>query len=128
MWEPVESRVLVVGVFRPRILPSAPVGEPTPDIATASEEIPYPTVVAVPLHPPDVLAGGVVLVEARIGEDGSVEEVAVIGHGFGLGWAAAEAVRQWQFRSASLDGQAAPSFVYVAVGFRRQDNLPGLEP
>ncbi len=120
------SRILVAAVFRPPTLINAPVaGEPSADVELASDEIPFPGVITPPLHPPGAIAEGVVLVEARIDEDGAVSEATVIGPGQGFDQAATDSVRQWGFRPASLDGRATPSYVYVIVGFPQPVFVPG---
>lgn len=60
---------------------------------------------------------GVVILEAVIGEDGSVENVRVLRSKPLLDAAAVEAVRQWRFTPTLLNGQPVPVVMTVTVSF-----------
>ncbi len=60
---------------------------------------------------------GVVILEAVIGEDGSVRNVTVLRSARLLDDAAIEAVRQWRFTPTLLNGQAVAVVMTVTVGF-----------
>jgi periplasmic protein TonB len=61
---------------------------------------------------------GIVILEATIGEDGSVRDVKVLRGTPLLDNAAVEAVRQWLFTPPMLNGQAVPAAMTVTVSFR----------
>jgi protein TonB len=61
---------------------------------------------------------GVVILEAVIGEDGSVREVKVLRSVRLLDQAAMEAVRQWRFTPTLLSGQPVPIVMTVTVDFK----------
>jgi periplasmic protein TonB len=61
---------------------------------------------------------GVVILEAVIGEDGTVRDVRVLRGQPLLDDAAADAVRQWRFTPTLLNGQPIPVVMTVTVSFR----------
>ena len=61
---------------------------------------------------------GVVILEAVIGEDGSVSDVRVLRSIPLLDAAAMEAVRQWRFTPTLLNGKAVPVVMTVTVAFK----------
>lgn len=60
---------------------------------------------------------GVVILEAVIGEDGTVQHVRVLRSQPLLQDAAVEAVRQWRFTPTLLNGQPVPVVMTVTVAF-----------
>lgn len=73
-----------------------------------------------PRYPALALAShseGVVILQAVIGEDGSVEHVRVLRSKPLLDEAAMEAVRQWRFTPTLLNGQPVPVVMTVTVSF-----------
>ena len=61
---------------------------------------------------------GIVIIEARISEAGVVEDVQVLKPlPFGLDQAAADAVKQWEFRPATLDGKPVSVIFNLTVNF-----------
>jgi protein TonB len=60
---------------------------------------------------------GVVILEAVIGEDGTVQNVRVLRSKPLLDDAAVEAVRQWRFTPTLLNGQPVPVVMTVTVAF-----------
>lgn len=61
---------------------------------------------------------GVVILEGRIGEDGSVEDVKIVRDpNAGLSQAAVDAVSQWQFTPTLLNGCPVPVLMTVTVNF-----------
>lgn len=60
---------------------------------------------------------GVVILEATIGEDGSVRDVRVLRGKPLLDDAAADAVRQWRFTPTLLNGEPVPVVMTVTVAF-----------
>jgi TonB family protein len=118
---PVESRVLVTGVFRPPTLYDAPArGEVGEEVASASEEVPFPTSITTPVYPPTAgpHIGQVVLVEAEVGDDGSVTDARVLRSPAGFQVVSLDAARKWKFRPARREGRAVTSIVYIVFGFR----------
>ena len=60
---------------------------------------------------------GIVILEATIGEDGTVRDVRVLRGKPLLDEAATEAVRQWRFTPTLLNGQPVPVVMTVTVSF-----------
>ncbi len=76
-----------------------------------------------PVYPPIARAAnvtGVVIIEARIGTDGRVEDAHVLRSIPLLDQAALDAVKQWEFTPTLLNGQAVPVIMTVAVNFTIQ--------
>jgi TonB family protein len=62
---------------------------------------------------------GIVIIEARISEAGVVDDVQVLKPlPFGLDQAAVDAVKQWEFRPATLDGKPVPVIFNLTVNFK----------
>jgi TonB family protein len=77
-----------------------------------------------PIYPPLALAAsvtGVVIIETRIGTDGSVEEAHVLRSIPLLDQAALDAVKQWRFTPTLLNGQAVPIIMTTTVNFTLAD-------
>ena len=65
---------------------------------------------------------GVVIVRTVIAEDGSVEEVEVLkGLPEGLTESAVEAVKQWRFEPATLDGEPVSVYYNLTINFRLEE-------
>lgn len=78
-----------------------------------------------PVYPPVAQAArvsGVVIIEARIGTDGGVEDARVLRSIPLLDQAALDAVRQWRFVPTLLNGQAAPIMMTMTVNFTLPEN------
>lgn len=114
---PVPSRVLVAAVYRPPALRAPTLGEPPRDVATPSEGTAFPVTTSMPPYPPSAYGSGVVLLEVRIGRDGTIADVTVIHSAAPFDDAARAAVRQWSFRPAHLQGMPVATLVYVLFGF-----------
>jgi periplasmic protein TonB len=74
-----------------------------------------------PSYPPIARAShveGVVILEAVIGEDGSVRDVRILRSIPLLDAAASEAVRQWRFSPTLLNGEPVSVMMTVTVAFR----------
>jgi len=75
-----------------------------------------------PSYPPEAREArlqGVVIVTAVIAEDGSVGEVEVLkGLPMGLSESAVEAVKQWRFEPATLDGEPVAVYYNLTINFR----------
>ena len=73
-----------------------------------------------PVYPPvakEAGVSGVVIIEARIGADGGVEDARVLRSIPLLDQAALDAVRQWRFVPTLLNGQATPVMITLTVNF-----------
>jgi TonB family protein len=115
---PVDSAVLIAGVYRPPTLLNGPtLGDPPKDLAAASADIPYPVSLVAPPYPPQALGGSVVLYEVQLDETGQIKDARVIGSDPGFDGAAREALLQWKFRPSSYRGRPAPAVAYVLFGF-----------
>jgi TonB family protein len=113
--------VLVAGLFRPPTTYDAPSrGEVPKDIASASEEAPFPLLITTPLYPPHAGShtGHVVLVEVEVGEDGDVADSRIVRSSPGFDGVSLDAGRSWKFRPARHGGRAVSSYVYIVFGFR----------
>ncbi|HEX5068675.1 MAG TPA: TonB family protein [Vicinamibacterales bacterium] len=115
--EPVDTRILVAGVFRRPAVIGITLGEPIKDVAPASTDIPYPTSVVTPPYPPGTMAPGVVLVEVKVDASGNVTDAATRIPSPGFDSAALSTARQWKFRPAKPGGAAAASVAYIVFGF-----------
>jgi TonB family protein len=76
-----------------------------------------------PVYPPiarESNVTGVVIMEARIGVDGSVEEARVLKSIPLLDQAALDAVKQWQFEPTLMNGEPTPVIMTVTVNFTLQ--------
>jgi TonB family protein len=119
----VDSKVLVVGFFRPPTLYNAPArGEVPKDVAPPSAETPFPTSMVAPIYPPTAYfhMSQTVGVEVEIGVKGEVTSSKLIrpAETEDLSTAAMEASKQWRFRPARRDGKAVPAVVCIVFGFR----------
>ena len=73
-----------------------------------------------PVYPPiarDAHVQGVVIIEALIGTDGSVETARVLRSIPLLDEAALDAVRQWRFASTTIDGVPQSTIMTLTVNF-----------
>ncbi len=73
-----------------------------------------------PSYPPEALAQklhGAVVLQARVGRDGTVEDLKIVRGNFVLCRAAIAAVKQWQFQPYNLNGHAAATQTVITVNF-----------
>lgn len=73
-----------------------------------------------PVYPAEALAQklhGSVVLQARVGRDGSVEDLKIVRGYFILGRAAITAVRQWRFQPYTLNGHAAATQTLITINF-----------
>jgi len=85
---------------------------------------PQKTVDVAPVYPAAARAArkeGIVILETVIDAHGSVESVRVLRSVALLDEAAVDAVRQWRFTPALLNGQAVPVVMTVTVNFKLQE-------
>jgi protein TonB len=73
-----------------------------------------------PVYPPEALAQklhGPVILQARVGRDGTVEDLKIVRGYFILGRAAIAAVKQWRFRPYTVNGHAAATQTVLTIDF-----------
>jgi TonB family protein len=112
----VATHVLVLGLFRPQWTvptPEKPLYKTTP----APEELPWPTFVALPPYPANVMGNGKVVVEADVSDEGKVVSAHSLGAATGFDSAALDAARQWTFRPAARSGRPIPSRAFLVFSF-----------
>jgi TonB family protein len=119
------SRQVVATVGPAQIMP---VSTPVPPIPQFSEPVPLSEEAARamlvhsvdPVYPSEAVAQklhGPVVLQARIGRDGSVEDLKILRGYFVLGRAAVAAVKQWRFQPYSLNGHPATTQTVLTVNF-----------
>jgi TonB family protein len=109
--------VLVAAVFHGPSMHAPGTGERPQDVAAPSTGLAFPTVVVTPRHPPSAWGSGVVTLEAHVDATGTVTDAVVIHSAPGFDDVAQEAVRNWHFRPARVQGTPCATLVYVVVGF-----------
>jgi protein TonB len=75
---------------------------------------------AKPVYPQVAMAAkveGMVIIEATIGKDGSVQDAKVLRHVPLLDQAALDAVKEWKFTPTTLNGQPVEVLMTVTVNF-----------
>jgi periplasmic protein TonB len=73
-----------------------------------------------PVYPPEAAAQklhGAVVLQARVGRDGNVEDLKIVRGYFVLGKAAIAAVKQWHFQPYTLNGHAAATQTQITINF-----------
>lgn len=118
------QRVLVAAVFRPPTLMNVePSVEPPPEASALAGDLPAPTSMPAPSYPANALGGDTVVVEAKIGADGSVASARAVGRATAFDGVSIAAARQWRFRPAR-DAGPVPRLAYMIFGFA----APALSP
>lgn len=120
-WVTVPSKVLVAGVFRPPTTYDAPArGEPSQEVTAPSEDVPFPTKLAMAPYPPKASwhIGQTVLVEVEVDPQGKVTGTKVLRSAQGLDEVSRDTAATWSFRPARRAGTTVPSVAYVVFGFR----------
>jgi TonB family protein len=98
--------------------------EPAAPAARAKRKVqaPVATRTVAPIHPTELkknLVSGEVVLECLVDAEGGVQEIKVITESHpGFAAAAEEALRQWEFKPGSIDGQAAPVRIRIPFDFR----------
>jgi TonB family protein len=115
---PIASTVLVAAVFRPPTLYTLGLNEPPADVAVSQVTTPVPIAPPPPVFPPGALQGGVVVLEAQVGEDGTVARMRVIRSAPPFDGAARDALQHWRFQPAVVRGVRVRAFAYVIFGFQ----------
>jgi TonB family protein len=88
-------------------------------VASASDEIPFPTAVTVAPYPPNALGDAVVLIEVQVAPGGRATSARVVRSAPPFDEPALAAGRQWMFRPARLHGQPIAAPAYILFGFRQ---------
>jgi outer membrane biosynthesis protein TonB len=114
---PVESHVLVVATFRPPALNTPTLGEAPKDVALPSSSMAFPLKMPAPSFPPQAFGGGVVLMEARVDNDGRAADLRVLHSSPPFDDAVRTVLGNWDFRPARVGGTPVPTFVYLLFGF-----------
>ena len=122
--QPVESKVLVAGLFRPPALDTPTLGTLPIDVAPGSDEIPHPTKTVAPPYPPAALFSGIVLVEVEIAPTGMVAKTTVVRSAPPFDTPAVDAARQWTFRPVRRQGRPVAGVAYVVFGFQQPVTAP----
>ena len=115
----VDSRVLVVGIFRPPTLNAPTVGEPPEEVASASDETPFPLATVMPRYAPLARDNGIVLVGVRVDPRGGVVDAKAIRSAPPFDEPALDASRRWTFRPARVHGTSVASLAYIVFAFRQ---------
>lgn len=78
-----------------------------------------PTVVSsvTPVFPETAMGGGTVVVSVSLDAAGEIQDVKILKSSGGFESSALEAIKQWQFKPATLDGKPIPSTLPVAFSF-----------
>jgi hypothetical protein len=114
---PIDSRVLVAGVFRAPALNGPTHGEPVKDVAPSSGQIPYPITIVTPPFPPQAASSGVVLVEGELDRDGKVVGSTPLPSVPPFDDAARNALEAWEFRAGRVPSAPKTTYVYAVFGF-----------
>jgi TonB family protein len=115
----VDSRVLIAGLFRPPTLNTPSFGEPPADVASASDETPFPLATVMPAYPPLARDSGTVLVEVHVDPRGDVVDAVAIRSAPPFDAPAIDAARGWKFRPARLHGRSVDTLAYIVFAFRQ---------
>jgi protein TonB len=112
---------IVGGITDVPVPPPPPPPAPRPPVRTGGQiEAPALVKRVPPVYPPiavNAQVQGVVILEATVGRDGRVEDVAVLRSVPLLDKAAIDAVRQWVYAPLLLNGQAERFVLTVTVSF-----------
>jgi TonB family protein len=125
--DPSGRQVLVAGMFRPPTLMDVATPAPPGPLSADSAAVPIPTRWERPPFPPRAVGDGIVILEASVGTDGSVEDMAVVLGSPAFDSAARDTARRWVFRPAVREGQPVESVAYLVFVFR-QPLTPPLPP
>ena len=112
----VASKVLVAALYRAPALLTPTQGEPPTTVSAASTDMVYPSQMIAPAFPTGARFGGVVMIEARIGATGTIEEAKVIAPSPPFDEPALQAAKQWRFFPGQIKDNAA-TYAYLIFGF-----------
>ncbi|MEP7118935.1 MAG: TonB family protein [Acidobacteriota bacterium] len=118
--KPMDSTVLVVGVFRPPALFANTLGEPPKNVAKPSGATPFPmSPLEMPAYPAQSLDSGVVLMELSVAAQGNISGAKVLKSTPPFDAPALAAVSALSFAPARVHNRPAPALVYVVAAFRQ---------
>jgi TonB family protein len=116
---PVQSKVMVAGVFRAPTLNVPTLGEPPKSVKAATEDVAAPLNTVMPQYPPRSLFDGAVLVQVTVDVQGRVVNATIMRSAAGFDESALSAARQWTFRPARIHGRAEQTFAYIVFAYRQ---------
>jgi TonB family protein len=70
-----------------------------------------------PSYPPNVVAGGTVILKVTVNSSGGIGDVQVLHEAKGFTQHAIQTVRKWKFKPAKLDGRPVEASIPVAFSF-----------
>lgn len=70
-----------------------------------------------PSYPPNVIAGGTVVLKVTVSSNGKIGDVNVLQEAKGFTQLAIEAVKKWKFEPAKLNGKPVAASIPVAFSF-----------
>ena len=70
-----------------------------------------------PSYPPNVIAGGTVVLKVTVSSNGKIGDVNVLQEAKGFTQLAIEAVKKWRFEPAKLNGKPVAASIPVAFSF-----------
>ena len=114
-----DSRVLVVGLYRPPMLMFPAPATPKQPPADDDDAIPFPAEIVVPPYPPNRTGSAIVLVRAEVDERGTVTGATTLTPETGFDDAAESTARGWTFRPAMEGRKPVRSSVYFVMAFRQ---------
>jgi len=117
--EPVESRVTAVFLFRPRDLFAGAAPQIPKSSGSDPDRPPLPLKVSDPGYPRASIGEGAVMLELRIAQTGSLENVRVVTGVGGLTEPTEKVARTWGFEPALRKGAAVPGTVIAVVSYLR---------
>jgi outer membrane biosynthesis protein TonB len=116
----VDGTVFIAAIYRQPALMNGPaIGDQPRDLASASSNAPYAVSTVTPSYPPMALMGAVLLYEISLDEGGQVHSMREVASNPGFDGAAQDALAQWKFRGATVNGRPVPSTAYVIFVFRQ---------
>jgi TonB family protein len=115
--QPVASRVLVLGLFRPPGVTFAAPESPRYKTTVAPDDIPWPTFVGVPAYPLNALGSAKVVLEADVSDTGAVTSARVLTPPTPFDNASTKALRRWKFRPASRANREVASRAFLVFSF-----------
>lgn len=118
--KPMDSTVLVVGLFRPPALFGVTLGEPPKDVGAPSGAAPVPMVpLEMPVYPRAALHDGVVMLELDVAAHGAVEGIGIVRSSPAFDQAAIGAASSLIFKPGRVHERPAAAHVYVVAAFRQ---------
>ena len=117
---PIDSTVLVIGLFRPPALFGVTLGDPPKNVAAPSGAAPFPMApLEMPAYPANALNDGLVMLELDVASHGGVAGIGVVRSAPPFDQAAIGAASSLIFKPGRVHDRAAAAFVYVVAAFRQ---------